>query len=52
MSELQERLRARGSSGVHLGVSARNQQALGFYAHLGYTELHADEMGHTLGLAL
>ena len=52
MSELQERLRAGGSSGVHLGVSARNQRALGFYAHLGYTELHADGMGHTLGLAL
>ncbi len=52
MVSLQDLLRADGSPGVHLGVSARNERALGFYRHLGYEELHADGMGHVLGLRL
>jgi ribosomal protein S18 acetylase RimI-like enzyme len=52
MEELQDLLRAAGSVGVHLGVSARNQRARGFYAHLGYEELASDGMTHTLGLRL
>ena len=52
MEALQDPLRADGSPGVHLGVSARNTRALGFYRHLGYEELSADGIAHTLGLRL
>jgi ribosomal protein S18 acetylase RimI-like enzyme len=52
MATVQDRLRVDGSPGVHLGVSARNRRALGFYAHLGYRELSADGFTHTLGLRL
>ena len=52
MQRLQTLLCADGSSGVHLGVSARNHRALGFYTHLGYTELAVDALGRTLGLRL
>jgi ribosomal protein S18 acetylase RimI-like enzyme len=52
MEALQDLLREDGSTGVHLGVSNRNQRALGFYRHLGYEELQADATGHTLGLRL
>ena len=52
MGALQDLLRDDGSPGVHLGVSARNEPALGFYRHLGYEELHADGMVHVLGLRL
>jgi ribosomal protein S18 acetylase RimI-like enzyme len=45
-------LRADGSRGVHLGVSAANQRALGFYRHLGFEELAADRGGHLLGMVL
>jgi ribosomal protein S18 acetylase RimI-like enzyme len=33
------RLRARGSTGVHLGVSLLNTPAFGFYERLGFREL-------------
>lgn len=52
MAEVEERLRAAGSTGIHLGVSTRNQPALGFYGHLGYEELRSDGLSHTLGLRL
>jgi ribosomal protein S18 acetylase RimI-like enzyme len=42
-------LRERGSPGVHLNVNAANRRALGFYRHLGFTELHANER-HVLGM--
>jgi ribosomal protein S18 acetylase RimI-like enzyme len=45
-------LRAAGSPGVHLGVSARNHRALGFYAHLGYEPLSTNDLSHTLGVRL
>ena len=45
-------LRAAGSPGVHLGVSEANQRAIGFYAHLGMEELHADGITRTFALAL
>lgn len=32
-------LRAQGSPGVHLGVSAANPRAAGFYARVGFTEI-------------
>lgn len=49
MDTLVDSLRADGSTGVHFGVSAKNERALGFYAHLGFETLHASPMGHTLG---
>jgi ribosomal protein S18 acetylase RimI-like enzyme len=32
-------LRERGSPGVHLGASVRNERAIGFYRRLGFVEL-------------
>jgi ribosomal protein S18 acetylase RimI-like enzyme len=52
MEAMHDALRADGSPGVHLGVSARNTRALGFYPHLGYEELSADGIVHTFGLRL
>jgi ribosomal protein S18 acetylase RimI-like enzyme len=42
-------LAERGSPGVHLNVNAANLRALGFYHHLGFTELHANDR-HILGM--
>ena len=39
MDEVMDRLRRRGSPGVHLGVSVRNEPAQGFYRRLGFSEL-------------
>ena len=39
IQELIARLRARGSAGVHLGMSAVNDRAYGFYRRLGFEEL-------------
>jgi ribosomal protein S18 acetylase RimI-like enzyme len=39
MDEVMDRLRRRGSPGVHLGVSVRNVPAMGFYGRLGFREL-------------
>jgi ribosomal protein S18 acetylase RimI-like enzyme len=39
MRQLLDTLERRGSAGVHLGVSALNRRALGFYGHLGFHEL-------------
>jgi len=39
MGRLLDDLRARGVPGVHLGVDARNQRAVGFYEHLGFEHL-------------
>lgn len=52
MERLHAALRADGSPGVHLGVGARNERAIGFYHHLGYEELAVDSVTHTLGLRL
>jgi ribosomal protein S18 acetylase RimI-like enzyme len=38
---LLDRLQELGSRGVHLGVDPRNQRAIGFYEHLGFTR-HQD----------
>jgi GNAT superfamily N-acetyltransferase len=42
-------LRDRGSRGVHLNVHIANQRALGFYHHLGFTELYAGDR-YVLGM--
>jgi ribosomal protein S18 acetylase RimI-like enzyme len=39
MEQIMELLRRKGSPGVHLGVSAVNSPALGFYHRLGFREL-------------
>jgi ribosomal protein S18 acetylase RimI-like enzyme len=39
LEEVMRRLRARGSPGAHLGVSARNATGFEFYKHLGFREL-------------
>jgi ribosomal protein S18 acetylase RimI-like enzyme len=39
MDEVMDRLRGRGSPGVHLGVSVRNESAQGFYRRLGFREM-------------
>ena len=39
IGRLLEELRARETTGVHLGVDARNQRAVGFYEHLGFDHL-------------
>jgi ribosomal protein S18 acetylase RimI-like enzyme len=39
MDALTGALREQGSPGVHLGVHAENTRAIGFYRHVGFTEL-------------
>ncbi len=36
-------LRAQGSAGLHLLVADSNQAAMGFYRHLGFTELPGND---------
>jgi ribosomal protein S18 acetylase RimI-like enzyme len=45
-------LRERGSRGVHLNVNAANLRALGFYHHLGFTELGGGDDRRILGMRL
>jgi ribosomal protein S18 acetylase RimI-like enzyme len=52
MDALLDALRAAGSPGVHLGVSTRNERAIGFYRHLGFEELAADDLSLTFGRSL
>ncbi|HVV35216.1 MAG TPA: GNAT family N-acetyltransferase [Acidimicrobiales bacterium] len=52
METAMDSLRADGSVGLHLGVSAKNTRALGFYEHLGFHELHVSPMLHLLGIRL
>ena len=52
MATLLDALRAAGSPGVHLGVSTRNERAVGFYRHLGFEELTADDWIIQFGRAL
>ena len=52
MATLLEALRTAGSTGVHLGVSTRNERAVGFYRHLGFEELTADDWIIQFGRAI
>jgi len=56
MEELLGRLRVRGSPGVHLGMSAVNQNAHRFYLKLGFRELacagEGDQRSITMGKRL
>jgi ribosomal protein S18 acetylase RimI-like enzyme len=49
LETLFDALRAAGAAGVHLGVSRRNERAMAFYAHLGFTEVRRHP--HSLVLA-
>jgi ribosomal protein S18 acetylase RimI-like enzyme len=42
VESLLQRLTAAGSVGVHLGVDPRNEHAIGFYEHLGFTRRDHD----------
>ena len=50
MQTCMDALKKDGSAGLHLGVSAQNKRALGFYAHLGFEELHVNAYVHVLGV--
>ncbi|AFZ67271.1 GNAT family N-acetyltransferase [Deinococcus peraridilitoris] len=45
-------LRAANSPGVHLGVGARNERAIGFYRRLGFQELARTPGAVTFGMKL
>lgn len=45
IDRLLDLLREAGSTGVHLGVDARNERALGFYRHLGFLPLCESDGG-------
>lgn len=50
IERLFDELRSAGSPGVHLGVGRNNANAIGFYRHLGFTELSEDADTLWLGL--
>jgi ribosomal protein S18 acetylase RimI-like enzyme len=52
MDTMHDACRARGATGLHLGVSPQNRRAVGFYRHLGYEVLREDDFSVTLGLDL
>ncbi|MDR1956824.1 MAG: GNAT family N-acetyltransferase [Treponema sp.] len=52
MRTLLEALARRGCPGVHLGVSAANTRAIGFYRKLGFSTLQEQPWGFTLGLSV
>ena len=52
IERLLERLREHGSAGVHLDVAPDNGNAIAFYRHLGFVDLHAGDDGHRMGMRL
>jgi ribosomal protein S18 acetylase RimI-like enzyme len=54
MQTLLDALREHESPGVHLGTSRQNTRAVGFYCHLGFTELttYGDDDTVVMGLSL
>ena len=52
LNTLFDALRARGSTGVHLGVGDRNANAIGFYRHIGFQELMRFPGAILMGLKL
>ncbi|HKJ54932.1 MAG TPA: GNAT family N-acetyltransferase [Nitriliruptoraceae bacterium] len=52
MATMLDALRDRDVPGVHLGVAAANERAIGFYRHLGFVEVAATDEAVTMGLLL
>ena len=52
LDRLCQALRERGAPGVHLGVSALNLRAIGFYEHLGFRTLESHGWGRWMGRRL
>jgi ribosomal protein S18 acetylase RimI-like enzyme len=52
IGEVARPLAERGSPGLHLSVSTRNERAIGFYRHIGFSELGGDGMYLVLGIPL
>ena len=52
VEHLLDELRDREVGGVHLGVDARNDNAIGFYEHLGFVSLERKQWGYVMGLRL
>jgi ribosomal protein S18 acetylase RimI-like enzyme len=52
VEHLFSRLRATGVRGIHLGVDADNERAVGFYRHLGMRPLRRQPGGLLLGMPL
>lgn len=52
VTRLLDRLRERGSSGVHLDVATANENAIAFYRHLGFAEVQRLEDSILMGLRL
>jgi len=52
VEEVVSRIEANGSPGVHLGMSARNERAHGFYLKLGFEELARDGTGENEAIYL
>lgn len=52
MATMLDALRERDVPGVHLGVAAANERAIGFYRHLGFVEVAATADAVTMGLLL
>ena len=52
VDEVVSRMESNGSTGVHLGMSARNERAHGFYLKLGFEELARDGIGENEAIYL
>lgn len=52
VERLLSELRDREVAGVHLGVDASNENAIGFYEHLGFREVDREPDGLLMGLRL
>jgi ribosomal protein S18 acetylase RimI-like enzyme len=52
IARLLERLRERGSAGVHLEVGSGNQNAIDFYRHVGFVDLERGPDSIYMGMRL
>ena len=52
MARLLTALADAGATGVHLGVAAANQRAIGFYRRLGFIEVERPPGGITMAMPL
>lgn len=52
IERLLDDLRGRGIRGVHLGVAADNDNAIGFYEHLGFRQVETEPGGILMGRRL